>query len=89
MPLVTGIAVYIVIWWTALFVVLPWNVKVPEIPQDGQAGGAPENPQLLRKCLVTTVFSAVIWLIIYALLKAHVIDFYGIATRMVEEDHSR
>lgn len=88
MPWLTGVAVYIVIWWTALFVVLPWNVKSPDVPEGGQAGGAPDNPQLLRKFLVTTVLSAIIWIIIFVLIKSEIIDFYGIADRMMQEDHA-
>ena len=45
----TGLMVYLVIWWTILFAVLPLGVKRVENPGRGQDHGAPERPQLLRK----------------------------------------
>ena len=48
MTLVTGLAVYVVVWWIVLFAVLPWGVKPPETFVPGQAESAPENPRLLQ-----------------------------------------
>ncbi len=62
MGLVTGLAVFFVVWWTVLFAVLPWGVKTD--PETGQIG-APAAPQLLRKFVATTLITAVIWVIIY------------------------
>jgi predicted secreted protein len=61
MSIVTGIAVYFVIWWIVLFAVLPFGVKIPEKPEPGHATSAPEKPLLLRKALWTTLIAAVIW----------------------------
>ena len=47
----TGLMVYLVIWWTILFAVLPLGVRRVENPGRGQDRGAPERPQLLRKAL--------------------------------------
>ncbi|HRC26221.1 MAG TPA: DUF1467 family protein, partial [Alphaproteobacteria bacterium] len=46
MNIVTGLAVYFLIWWTALFVVLPLGVRPAEKRDPGMAGGAPEDPGL-------------------------------------------
>ena len=82
----TGIATYFLIWWIALFVTLPLGVKMAE-PEPGHAHGAPENPRLVFKFLLTSVISAVIWLAIYGLIKIEIIDFRAISAAMMREDH--
>jgi predicted secreted protein len=75
MTFVTGIAVYVVVWWIVLFAVLPWGVKPPETLVPGQADSAPENPRLLLKAAVTTVIAGVIWAGIYLLVRSDWISF--------------
>lgn len=75
MTLVTGIAVYIVVWWIVLFAVLPWGVKPPETFVPGQAESAPENPRLLLKAAVTSAIAGVIWAGIYLLVQSDWISF--------------
>ena len=63
-----GIALYLVIWWTLLFAVLPFAGRtqaeagsvVPGTPE-----GAPVKPRLLRLFLTTTVLSAAVFLFVY------------------------
>jgi predicted secreted protein len=56
-------AIYFVVWWIVLFVVLPWGVKsqdeTGEITQ-GTDPGAPARPLLLRKAIATTIISALL-----------------------------
>lgn len=75
MTLVTGIAVFVVVWWIVLFAVLPWGVKPAENPVPGQADSAPENPRLLLKAAVTTLIAAVIWLGIFLLVRSDWLSF--------------
>jgi predicted secreted protein len=73
----TGIVVYLLIWWTALFAVLPIGTRPVEEP-DPEAGGwrgAPTRPHLLRKIIGTTVLSAVLWLGAYALIESDLVSF--------------
>lgn len=77
MSLVTGIAVYLVLWWTVLFAVLPWGVRVPDQPGRGHADSAPERPHLLRKAIVTSVIAAVLWLFVEWLATTELISFRG------------
>ena len=46
MGLVSGITVYLVIWWLVVFMVLPWggNQSVSDDDVPGHASGAPVNP---------------------------------------------
>ena len=76
MPIVTGIALYFVIWWIALFAVLPLGTR-PVADADRQSGwrGAPEKPQMLRKVLITTMVAAVIWAVIYLVIVSGWVSF--------------
>ena len=76
----TGVMVYLVIWWTILFAVLPLGVRRVENPGKGQERGAPERPQLLRKAIITSIVAAVLWIAFYFLHQADVFSF----RRMVE-----
>jgi predicted secreted protein len=87
MSIFTGIIVYLLLYWTALFAILPWGNKAAEIPEDGQWGGAPINPRIKQKFLITGVIAAVLWIIVFFLIHYGVIDFRGIARHMAEEDH--
>jgi predicted secreted protein len=71
----TGIMVYVVIWWTVLFGVLPLGVRRVEKPGRGEEPGAPERPELRRKAIITSIVAAVLWLGFYALHEADVFSF--------------
>ncbi len=72
---VTGIVLYLLVWWVTLFAVLPWWVTPADPDDPGYAAGAPARPRLLLKMAVTTAVSVVIWLIIYALVKSPWLSF--------------
>jgi predicted secreted protein len=67
--------VYLVIWWTVLFAVLPLGVRRVENPGRGEERGAPERPELLRKAVITSVVAAVLWVGFYLLHQADVFSF--------------
>jgi predicted secreted protein len=71
----TGVMVYLVIWWTILFAVLPLGVRRVENPGWGQERGAPERPQLLRKALITSIVAAVLWIGFYLFHQADILNF--------------
>ncbi|HWB43814.1 MAG TPA: DUF1467 family protein [Hyphomicrobiaceae bacterium] len=59
-----AIAIYIVIWWTVLFAVLPIGVRTQE--EDGSTvpgtpESAPARTRLLRIALLTTAISLVLF----------------------------
>jgi predicted secreted protein len=72
---VTGIVVYVIIWWTVLFAVLPWGVHVPDKVETVNAESAPERPHLWMKALATTLIAAVIWIGFYFLQRSNLISF--------------
>jgi predicted secreted protein len=71
----TGIMVYLVIWWIALFMVLPLGVRRVENPGRGQETGAPERPEMLRKAIITTIVSAVLWIAFYGFYQLDLLSF--------------
>ncbi len=70
----TGLMVYLVIWWTILFAVLPLGVRRVANPGRGQDKGAPERPQILKKAIITSLVAAVLWLGFYFLHQSDVFD---------------
>ncbi|KAB2911908.1 MAG: DUF1467 family protein [Hyphomicrobiaceae bacterium] len=72
-----AIAIYVVVWWTVLFAVLPIGVRtqgedgtiVPGTPES-----APTRPRLLRVIILTTVVASVLYGSAWALIGYGVID---------------
>jgi predicted secreted protein len=62
---ISGIFVYLLIWWVVLFAVLPWGVQVPDNPEPGHAPSAPINPHMGLKVIATTAVSAAIWVVVW------------------------
>lgn len=87
MNLLTGIVLYILIWWVVLFTVLPWKSRPPSQPGQGHATSAPKSPNLGIKFLVTSLISALVWIIVYVLIQKGFIDYRAIAIQMMKEDH--
>jgi predicted secreted protein len=77
MTWVSGIAIYVVIWWTVIFAVLPLAVQPisGEEVAKGHASGAPQHPRMLMKAAVTSVVAAVLWLILYWLIESGALSF--------------
>ena len=75
MAWVTGIVVYVLVWWITLSAVLPLWVTPAEPDDLGHAAGAPQRPRLLLKMAITTVVSALIWLAIYLLVRSPWLSF--------------
>jgi predicted secreted protein len=77
MDIFTGIIVYLLIWWTALFAVLPIGTKPVEDadPEAGGWRGAPARPLLGRKLIGTTVLATVLWFGADALIRSDLVSF--------------
>jgi predicted secreted protein len=75
MAWVTGVVVYVLVWWITLFAVLPLWVTPAEPDDPGHAAGAPSRPRLVLKMAITTVVSALIWLAIYLLVRSPWLSF--------------
>jgi predicted secreted protein len=84
MDLGTGIALYLTIWWTVLFAVLPFGSKsFAEAGVDPEGGdpGAPVNPNLKRKFITTTWVAALVLLVVVGVVHFHIVDLNKIPWR--------
>jgi predicted secreted protein len=77
MSITLGIAIYVVIWWTVLFAVLPIGVRTQGedgmiVP--GTPASAPTAPRLLRIVVLTTVISTLLFLVPWALARYGLVD---------------
>lgn len=88
MTIFSGIIVFLLIFWTLLFMILPWGNRAGDIPEEGMAGSAPANPRIKQKFLITLGISTILWIIIFTLIQMEVVDFYEISREMVREDHA-
>ena len=72
---VTGsIIVYVMIWWIVFFSILPVGIKSnKEVFRDtieGSDPGAPKNPKIGKKFLITTIITSILFIMIY-----YIVDF--------------
>lgn len=76
MSAVTAIVLYLLIWWTTLFAVLPlWTRPVANPDRPEHFRGAPESPRLGRKLLLNTAVAGVLWGIAWWLIQSGSISF--------------
>lgn len=74
MSWITGLLVFVVLWWLVLFAVLPWGVRTNDGRESGHDAGAPVNPALWRKAAVTTLIAGVIFGAVYWTVDSGVFD---------------
>ena len=72
---ITGsIIVYVMIWWIIFFSILPVGIKSnKEVFRDSIEGidpGAPKNPKIVKKFLITTIITSILFIMIY-----YIVDF--------------
>jgi predicted secreted protein len=68
MSLVSALAIYFVVWWVCLFIVLPFGVRSQEEAEDvtpGTERAAPHQPFLVKKAIATTLLASVVFAGIY------------------------
>lgn len=78
MTTTVALGVYFICWWMVLFAILPFGVRVPEDGEErplGTADSAPVQPYLLRKFAATTVISAILFAIVYAVVTWRLVSF--------------
>ena len=66
MGLVSGIVVYFLIWWTALFCILPIGIRPDATGAETTGGwrGAPVGFSLWHKLAGTTLLATLLWLVV-------------------------
>lgn len=79
-----AIAIYVVLWWTVLFAVLPIGLRtqgeegsvVPGTPES-----APLHPRLVRISVITTAVSTVIYAALWAAIRYGLLDLTALIGR--------
>ncbi len=72
----TGAVLYVLIWWLALFAVLPFGTKtVSEADPTSGWRGTPKQVHLWRKLIATTLVAAVIWVGFYLVISSPWLSF--------------
>ncbi len=72
MPIVTAVAIYFVLWWVCLFLVLPWGVRGQHEGGGvvrGSEPGAPAKSRMKRKVIQTSILAAIVWLVVVVVVK--------------------
>ena len=76
---VTGsIIVYVLIWWIIFFSVLPVGIQTNKEKFkkkiEGIDPGAPINPKIGKKFLITTLITSIIFIVIYYLVEFNLLN---------------
>ena len=76
---ITGsIIVYVMIWWIVFFSVLPIGIKSKkEVFKEKIGGidpGAPKNPKIGKKFLISTLITTLIFAVIYYLVEIDLLN---------------
>jgi len=75
---ISGIVVYIILWWLVFFMCLPIGVRPPhevgEQAEDGHEPGAPVRTYLPVKLLAATLIAAALWGIARWLIDSHLLS---------------
>ena len=76
-----SLIVYISIWWIVFFSILPIGIKSQNIKFTGELygndRGAPKNPQIGKRFLITTLITSIIFLLIYYLVSQNYLNLRG------------
>ena len=76
---ITGsIIVYVLIWWIIFFSILPLGIQSNKEKFkeniEGIDPGAPKNPRIAKKFLITTIITSIIFIVIYYLVKIDLLN---------------
>ena len=74
MDFVSGLVVFILLWWWVFFMSLPFGVKMPDMVETGHATSAPEKPKLWWKAMISTVIALVLFAIVYWIINSNLLS---------------
>tara|TARA_Y100001958_G_C21027626_1_gene401826 strand:+ start:109 stop:354 length:246 start_codon:yes stop_codon:yes gene_type:complete len=79
---ITGsLVIYVILWWIVFFAVLPIDVnREKKANIKGSDSGAPENPKILKKFILSTLISSLIFTIIYILVRYELLNIRNLIT---------
>ena len=62
--MLTFLVIFVISWWLILFLFLPVGIKKQKNVKFGNDPGAPNEPMLKKKFLITTIIALILTLII-------------------------
>ena len=78
MSITGSIIIYVMIWWIIFFSVLPIGIQSNKEAFKEKIGGmdpgAPKNPRIGKKFLITTLITTIIFVVIYYLVNADLLN---------------
>ena len=74
MGLVSGLVVYILLWWWVFLMTLPFGAKAPDTIETGHATSAPAKPMLWRKVVITTIIAGILFMTVYWVISSQIIN---------------
>ena len=83
MSLTGSIVVFVILWWLILFLILPRNISSQEKEgyiTEGTDPGAPSNPKIVKKLILTTAITTILFAIIYLLNYFDILNIRKILT---------
>jgi predicted secreted protein len=79
MSLISGLAIYFIIWWLCLFITLPFGARsaheAGEVIEAGHAPSAPIKAHMGRKLIATTIMAFVFFGFFYWLIPGGHLSF--------------
>jgi len=84
-----GVVTFLIVWWTVLFITLPFGIEYhsEEERGAGHVSSAPKNPMIIKKMIATTLITAVLWAGIYVTIDKGFFNFRDEARMMAENDN--
>ena len=70
-----GFLIYVIIWWIVVFTILPIGIRKQDKVKKGHAEGAPQNPQIVKKFIITSLIAFVLWLLVFFIIKKQIFSF--------------
>ena len=75
MSWLSGVVVFVIVWWLVFFMTLPVGVRRAGEVERGNDPGAPERAMLGLKAAVTTVIASLLTLLVFLLIDSEWFTF--------------
>ena len=77
MSITGSVVVFIILWWLVLFIILPRNINSQNETGniiEGTDPGAPTNPNIVKKLVITTFITSLLFAIIFILTYFNILN---------------
>jgi predicted secreted protein len=80
--LIASIVVFVVLWWLVFFIALPIGIHTEETPDQGNMKGAPKNPNIKMKMLITSIVTLILTASFFYLMQHGYFDFIDVRSEI-------